>query len=149
MQAMVCQPTGSSPAGCTAGQECVPAAPGGFETHFCVTKAGSNSCPAGFPTQHLYYADVSDNRACGPCSCDPPTGVDCNANGRVTTWGNNMCTANQGASASPLPSGCMTASATHGLGFTTTPTGGSCAPTGGQPTGSVSPQTITTICCAP
>ena len=146
-QAVACAPSSTSPAGCGAGQECVPAPQTPF-MHFCVSKAGVNSCVAPFTQQHLYYAALGDSRGCTACTCGGASGVDCNANGHVGTWGNPNCNASAGPSLGPLPVACTTASP-HSMEFTTTPTGGSCAPSGGQPTGSLTPQTLTTVCCTP
>jgi hypothetical protein len=84
---------------------------------------------------------------CSPCTCGPASGVDCNANAQVTRWSNPPCSQSLGT-LSPLPSTtCTTTSGMKGIGLTTMPTGGSCPPDGGQPTGTVSSQTVTTICC--
>jgi hypothetical protein len=115
--------------------------------HFCVMQPGTNNCPAGFPTQHVYHAGVSDSRGCTPCTCGSPSGVDCNAAAQLHTWGNPSCSANVGPTLSPLPLGCNSAASTHSVELTTSATGGSCDPDGGQPMGSVSAQGVTTICC--
>jgi hypothetical protein len=150
-RAIACQPTSQSPVGCPAGEQCVPSPQSPFEAHFCVLQAGSASCPAGaYSVQHLYYAGASDTRACTACGCGAPTGVDCNANAHVTTWNSNNCLNNQTGDITPLPAGCSTPAASmHGAFFQTTPSGGACPASGGQPTGSVAEQGLTTICCTP
>jgi hypothetical protein len=149
MQASACAPASESPLGCAAGQQCVPAAPAPFEPHFCVMKAGTNTCVSPFTVTHTYYGGFDDTRGCTPCTCGAPSGVDCNTKGHVTTWGNPNCTANMGADLTPLPRTCQATASEHSMRFTTSPEGGSCPPGGGQPTGTVAASTLTTICCTP
>ncbi len=149
-QAIACVPSALSPVGCPSGETCVPVTSTAFGSRFCVLRAGTNGCPAGpFVAQHLYYGAVADTRACSACSCGGPTGVDCNSKGHATTWGNPTCTMNLGADLTPLPVACVAAAAAHSIQFTTTPDGGSCAPGGGLPSGGVTAQAITTLCCTP
>ena len=147
-EAVACQPSGQSPVGCASGQVCIPVAAPPFGSSFCVEKAGNSSCPSGFPTMHLYYGGFDDTRGCSPCSCGTPSGVDCNG-GQVTTWGNPNCSANQASAVAPPSSACTPTGGVKSIKFATSPDGGSCAPDGGQPTGTLAAQTVTTICCTP
>jgi hypothetical protein len=148
-QAVACTPSAQSPAGCAAGEQCVPAPPTSFQTGFCIVKAGTNTCPPPFTNQHLYYADFSDSRGCSPCTCGAPSGVDCNAGAHASTWGNAQCAANPGLDLTPLPVACATFGTSHYLKITTAPDGGSCAPDGGASTGAAMAQDLTTVCCTP
>jgi hypothetical protein len=149
MQAVACSPLWQSAAGgCSANELCVPSPPVPFETRYCISKAGNNSCPSGpYSAGHLYYGGVADGRTCTTCTCSTPS-IDCNTNAHVALWGNPMCTMNMQADLTPLPASC-TATSAHGIQFTTTPIVGSCTPTGGQATGAASEQSLTTFCCMP
>jgi hypothetical protein len=144
--ALACAPSAQSPLGCPAGQVCIPAAATPFEPHFCVLRAGSNSCPSPFVRQSLYYGGVSDGRGCGPCACGAPTGVDCNSATTIVA-SNPSCTAGIATLASSLPAACAGVSGAHSIRIDTTPEGGSCAPSGGGAIGSATAQTLTTLCC--
>jgi hypothetical protein len=144
---VACAPSQQSTAGCNANQVCVPAAGSPFESTFCVLKAGNNTCPAPFTTQHLYYSDITDTRGCAPCTCGSATGVDCSNLAHVTTWSNTSCNTGKGSDYSPLPVSCAPLGTSHYLSMTTSPTGGACTPSTGTPTGGVSPANLTTICC--
>jgi hypothetical protein len=147
--AVACAPGAQSAAGCPGGQVCVPAPGSPFESGFCVIKAGDNACPPGFTTQHLYYGGFDDSRGCTPCACATPTGVDCNSAAHISTWSNTTCTSGKGAAVSGLPAACASMSGIHYVQITTYADGGSCTPSGGQPTGAASPEDLTTLCCAP
>jgi hypothetical protein len=147
-QVAACEPLAESPAGGGAGQQCVPAPTAPFQG-FCIVKPGSNTCPSPFTSTHLFYADFAEGRGCSPCTCGPPTGVDCNAGAHATTWGNPTCGGTTGADITPLPVACAPVSGAHSIRLDTAPDGGACAPDGGMPTGSPSPQNITTVCCTP
>ncbi len=57
----------------------LPAAPSGFPQAKCVSKSGATpaECPAEFPVANVIYRGISDTRACADCTCDAPTGVNC------------------------------------------------------------------------
>jgi hypothetical protein len=144
---VACAPSQQSAAGCTANQVCVPGAGTPFESTFCVLKAGNNTCPSPFTNQHLYYSDISDGRGCTPCTCGPATGVDCNSLAHVTGWSNSTCVTGKGSDYSPLPVSCGPIGTSHYVMLSTGPTGGTCTPSGGTPTGGVGAANLTTICC--
>ncbi|MGH7440292.1 MAG: hypothetical protein ACRENE_31755 [Polyangiaceae bacterium] len=148
-QAIACVPSSQSPLGCPPGEQCVPVASTPFEPHFCVLMAGTNPCPAGpYSVQHLYYGAFKDNRSCPPCTCSAPSGIDCNSSGSVTTGSSGTCHGTT-AMTSLSPGACIPIAGVASVQVTTAPTGGSCMPDGGQPTGTVTPQGSTTICCTP
>lgn len=146
-QAVACEPSGQSPAGCAAGEQCVPAPTAPFQG-FCIVKPGSNTCPSPFTNTHLFYADFAEGRGCSPCTCAAPTGVDCNAGAHAATWGNPNCGGTIGPDLTPLPVACTSVTA-KSIQVDTAPDGGACAPDGGTATGSASPQNLTTVCCTP
>jgi hypothetical protein len=81
--------------------------------------------------------------------CGGASGVDCNSQAHVELWDTPACNDAGLVNLTPLPSGCAVLNGAHGATFTTTPTGGSCPTTGGQPMGNVNGQNPTTFCCTP
>ena len=56
--------------GSCAGGVCVPEPPPGFDTAYCVGKAGDTICPSSYPVRTLAYRNIDDRRVCdGVCSC--------------------------------------------------------------------------------
>jgi hypothetical protein len=143
----LCAPSGSTaPSGCDAGEVCAPTTDLPFEpSTYCIARNGTWTCPAGFSALRTYYQSSVDTRACTPCTCGAPSGATCTG-GTCEASGSTSC---QGGSF-PLsvPQACanlgaLQAALISGL----TSNGGSCAPDGGQPTGTFTPTTPTTICC--
>jgi hypothetical protein len=85
-QGRTCAYAGTPGSGCSAGSVCVPN-PAPFAV--CVEKAGVETCPSGFPNQHLVGTTVDDTRACGACTCTYDAG-DCTGN--ATVYSNFGCT---------------------------------------------------------
>ena len=147
-QGRVCGvPTPSSPGGCAAGMVCAPRPAAPFDPTACVVLTGDQVCPATFPGKQSYYAGANDARTCTACGCGAPSGAICS--GTVQDSKLSSCTG--GAGAAPAPSACRTLAGNVKAEelAATTPSGGICAASGGQPTGSVAPTSPTTICCAP
>jgi hypothetical protein len=147
--AEACKPSALSGPACGAGGQCMQLLPSPFEAHVCVLMQGTSGCPGGgYDISRVYYGGAQDTRGCSSCSCgSPATGVDCNANAQVVLWSSTGCDAGT-TLVSALPSSCETpVFKTQGATFTTTPTGGTCTPVGGQATGGIVPQDPTTICC--
>jgi len=141
-------------AGCNAGQACLPKPKAPFQQGVCIMKDGDNACPPGqFSQKHLLYAGAADTRTCSTCTCDAPVGSTCSASIEVySSPFQNDCTS--GPLLATVPSGgCADTPSNPEIGSrkatTTPPTGGSCAPSGGQPTGTATPQSPTTFCCIP
>lgn len=148
-RAAACTATVFEDRGCPGGETC---SPGVFGSRACILHAGDVACPAGpYQGRTLYYGSVADDRACEPCTCDPPSGVTCTG-GTVTFYSNTSCTANPQVENG---SGCHTVEAEGppGSAKITAPaaaSGGSCAPKGGAPKdGGVAPADPTTVCCLP
>ncbi len=149
--ALACEPSAGSGVACGTGVQgqCI-AVPSQFEGHACVLQQGAVSCPGGgYSVSHLYYTTANDSRTCSSCTCGSPTGVNCNANAQVEVWSTAGCNGGTPQPLSPIPSGCVAPGFMQGATFRTTPTGGSCAPAGGQPAGTITPEGATTICCTP
>ena len=120
----------------------------GVET--CVQRPGEHACPAGYPVKHTFHEEAVDSRACAPCSCGAPVGGSCTA--IALAYSDQACQAALGAKA--------VESGSTGEGFDV-PEGtalgskaaevvaaaGSCAASGGEPTGTVEPGATVTVCC--
>jgi len=54
---------------CDAGV-CIPPAPDGFESKWCMYQQGDLECPSGqYPNKTVFWSDVEDTRACSNCQC--------------------------------------------------------------------------------
>jgi hypothetical protein len=139
--------------GCTGGSVCAPKPPSPFESGLCIEQAGVVACPAGaFSTQHVFYTGVTDTRGCSECSCGAASGSTCSAT--VTLYSAQSVNTCTGPVAAVTTGSCAELSgnptvAGREASNITTPSGGSCAASGGAPTGSATPSTPTTFCCIP
>ena len=143
ISALLCGlPPTVTPAECGGGGLCVPSPdPSGV---LCISQTGASACPSGaYTVAHTYYKSSSDGRSCTPCTCGSPVGVACSAT--VTAFGNTTCTG--GPTRETAPMGCSGDHIASAIAAASTPSGGSCAPVGGQPAGSVTPAMGRTVCC--
>jgi hypothetical protein len=146
--------------GCSTGAACVPRASGEYAAYLCIQKAGDSTqvpnCPAGWGTKPFIVAYQSgvDQRGCSPCQCTP-TGESCNA-AAYTFYDESDCTTCSVGCDNPITVSTACQDVTELLDgntwsakLTVAPSlvGGSCAPSGGQPTGSVQGQGAMTFCC--
>jgi hypothetical protein len=146
-EARLCGPPGAPVVGsCAAGQVCAPAAglPLKKET-YCVAINSVSQCPSEYyAVARQYYTGDVDTRGCTACSCAPATGSAC-GNSAVHTYSDVGCTSATGTT--PVPVACSTLAGARAVSFSGVPNGGSCAPNGGQPTGTFAPTNPYTICC--
>jgi hypothetical protein len=132
--------------GCTTGGVCAPgeiSAP--FQGTVCISSDGDQRCPGGFGDRHLFARGIMDERRCTPCTCGAPL-VTCTAT--TTLYRDAFCTDDVEVVAND---GLCAADAARAIALEVEVTaGGSCAPDGGQPTGSAvpDPRQQTTVCCA-
>ena len=131
-------------ASCSVGQVCAPAPSPPMAPRPCILASGDLACPAGaYSVRHVYYAALTDGRTCTACTCSVAAAATCTA------------TAQQGCGqtgpAIPLPTPCASLPSPGSVTLTSAPTpgGGSCTPSGGQPTGTLVPAGATTLCCMP
>jgi len=122
---------------------CTDAPPGPFEPRLCIHRAGSHTCPAGYPLAWNFYGSHDDSRGCqASCTCGP-AGTVCT--GTVTAFQGGTCNLNEGY---PPQGSCVDFGA-FSTRYAAQLGGGSCTPTSSpQPTGTVTPSSPTTICCA-
>lgn len=140
-QGRMCEFEAGAPGGgCGSGQVCIPAA-GTFGT--CVSQAGSNACPAGYPTQHIIGSTITDTRACTACGCTFDAG---SCGGTLTLWTDTGCANN---STAITANGTCTNVGNHTWrGYSYVPsTTASCAGTPVAADGGVVFTNVTTVCC--
>lgn len=149
----------TSTKGCEGGAVCAPKLDDDHRQRCIVSvQAGDVECPSGpYSEKRVFYQSADDTRACTSCECGPATNVSCNA--EVKSYaGQSGCVTEDGVIA-PNTCGAFP-KATEGendgqpawiklFRMTTSPSG-TCAPSGGQPTGSVEPSgPAQTVCCMP
>ena len=131
-----------------AGGVCVPEPSGGFEPNVCVWQEGDLGCPAGlYPKKRVFYKSFADTRGCTPCACAPMVGAQC-ADGTVGFYPKDGCV----NAASPILAlgSCTDAdvSTTEALKLNgVSVKAGTCAESGGDPSGSVDGGDPITVCC--
>jgi hypothetical protein len=131
----------AAPTGCADGKVATPATGLPFDPNYCIAQKNDTNCPPTYPVKRSYYEAYTDDRACDPCTCGPPTGVTCT--GTVTTGGANTCT---GGAVYNVPLTTCTNDPKAAAIFDGGPTGGSCAPQS-HPKGGLTATTPTTVCC--
>jgi hypothetical protein len=130
--------------GCGPGNLCAAQAP--FTGPFCIVKTGDLACPSGpYADRRVYFTAIDDTRDCSACAC----GNDCSYTWKIFDDADATC-------ATPLAT--QTGAATCNM---VTPSSGkvrvgvaisgagTCAASGGQPTGSAAGASPTTACCLP
>jgi hypothetical protein len=147
---------GGISAECGSGQLCVPSpaarAPA-MATKLCIYRSGVQSCPSAYPEVHVVSTGTTDSRGCAACGCAPPG---CPTDGYVSGYASPNCTGNV-AFTFAADAGCVVQinPAMGSVSFVYNPShsawNGTCAPTGGGPTGAVAvdPANATTYCCVP
>jgi hypothetical protein len=115
----------------------------GFDPLICIYADGEGECPSEFPMRHQHYKNYRDERSCTPCSC---SGGACGGDVVVTPGDSNCSPMNTitippeecklVSGLSSMPSAIYVAEAT-----------GTCAATGGEVTGEVTPSEPLVVCC--
>lgn len=131
---------------CVTGGLCAPATPGP-EFKQCIGHEGDSDyseCPLAYPNRNVFYH--GDTLHCSPCACDAPIGSGCS--GSIMISANSACTPpllpaisidEKAATCTDVPPGSALGSKSASeLSYH----GGSCAPSGGKPLGTV-------FCCQP
>jgi hypothetical protein len=139
----LCAPNTLPPQGaCSAGKLCAPVPGGGLAQQPCISTEGVAPCPAGpYSSTSLYYTAPTDNRGCSPCGCGQLS---------VTCTGSTSTSCEEPGETIKLPTACATANDPLDLKTSAlTVSGASCAPSGGQATGTATPDPTTaiTVCC--
>lgn len=137
-------------ADCPHGSSCAPLPPEGFR--LCLSASGADyECPHAYPERFVVFDTVNDARACSPCACSDPEGAACSA--LVSVFADTSCsdfigsfpvTSATDTGCFDLPPGTALGSKTATL---TVDTLGTCAPSGGDPSGALEPVGPLTFCC--
>ena len=132
--------------GCSSGQICLPAPAAPFEHALCVAQDGDVGCPgAPYTAKRLLHKAMNDTRGCSACACGAASGVTCPTT--ITTYSDQNCITATGTLAVP---GCAAfATYTAITVDVDAAVGGTCAPSGGAPTGTATPSQPVTVCCTP
>ncbi len=137
-------------AGCGGTSVCLAKPPSPYLGRFCFHRLGDVPCPNGSDTRHVVFGGWSDTRGCNSCQCSDPAGA-C-ADGTMRVFGNGFCSL--GSNTVPMDGSCTQLSG--GQFFTSIlyqgggqPSWVSCAPSGGDPTGTVAATDPMTVCCPP
>lgn len=153
--ARACSPLIATAGACALGETCGSTEPG-FSS--CIARNGAHECPAGL-NRHEVYGAANDSRSCSSCSCSAPTGEMCAWTFDAFEAENCQGLPIASLDVSPGFSPNVTAGACEPINPASIVrsvmanekpnTSGSCAPSGGEPIGSVTPQDPVTICCLP
>ncbi|MBK8252627.1 MAG: hypothetical protein IPK82_08155 [Polyangiaceae bacterium] len=133
------------------GEVCAPAPPKGFD--LCLYREGDDpafECPEDYSRRVVVFAGVKDGRECSPCACGEPEGAACGA--LVKAYSDGACGVQIGATTVGLNQpGCFDVLSGSAVGskdaFLTVEKPGSCAHSGGEPTGELAPSAPVTLCC--
>jgi hypothetical protein len=145
-----CQPA-TEGKGCASSFACLPNAPAPFGS-VCIQHTGDVPCPAGsgYTLKKVFYdIDPQDDRSCSDCQCSGVNGASCSTTTNIySDLLTNTCNT---LVASVPPGGCTALSgnpAVYGRkSVSTSITAGSCAPSGGTPTGVAFGLNPVTFCC--
>lgn len=144
----VCRFQSQPGGGCGASEVCIPRGAGDYAGYVCVELPGDQVCPTGWGAKAVGYTGMTDTRACGACSCTVQA-VSC-AGAEYGFWDGGLCDLDSekvGSEQCKDVSG-LTDFDLWSYRRTKLPgAGGSCAPSGGQPQGSVYPTGAITFCC--
>ncbi len=145
---------------CAGNSICAPAAPAAPAsapwgwTHCILPKdpvPPPTTCPPFYPEMYTFALQWHDTRGCSLCTCDPPTGSGCTSH--VALYSNAMCSgtdtvAVDASSAQPVCVDVLPSDPILGVeAETPVYTPGTCAHSGGTPTGTLTPAMPVTFCC--
>ena len=152
----VCAAAAGAAGACpSAGDDCVatPAPKAGSPSGACIYQPGVQTCPAGRFTAQVVVADgVVDTRGCGACACAAPG---CPADGYVEGYTTANCSGSPATTFDASAPCVLGDNANLSVSFkyfpSHSPWAGTCAPSGGGPTGGVAldSASATTFCCIP
>ncbi|MEZ4298442.1 MAG: hypothetical protein R3B70_26055 [Polyangiaceae bacterium] len=111
------------------------------------------ACPTDYDPPLLFFKDAEDNRECTPCSCGSPEGNACSM--KVSAYSDPGCVNELGGAviSGSDPDVCFDVPDGAALGSKRAELvekqGGTCAPSGGEVTGSIQPKESVRLCCQP
>jgi hypothetical protein len=135
--------------GCGNKQVCVPKGDGDYNGPVCIRKTGTDMCPPNFPDPVTVATGGTDDRACNACQC-AVNGVTCSG-GTYTVYDQDAC---GGGNVTVSSMNCVEVTQqldgnSGSIKATALPqaAGGACTESGGEPTGSVTPDEVVRFCC--
>lgn len=136
---------------CDAETMCVPKPAAPFEAGVCIWSEGNVACPGGtdFVNREVRSTGVIDDRSCSECSCSGAIGQSCN-DAELRFMGLHPLLADAAAEIDGTCNFVEHGSADVWTALTLvpgSPSGGSCAEQGGNPQGTVQPESQITFCC--
>jgi len=150
-------PLPTSGGGCGGGQACVPRGSDPAQS-VCVRQDGeSKQCPSGFSESVQAYVGGDDTRGCSECQCGDAA-TTCSG-GSYMFYDLNMCMMGGGGdppiaidssackNTTPALDGQPTTTTSWSIGKVAATPSGTCAPSGGEPTGQLNLQGSVTFCC--
>jgi len=146
LRVRACQPGAALEAqGCGGGQLCMPRGAAPYDSDTCILQAGEHACPAGvYSLRSVFYTDIDDSRGCSDCSCGAEN---CDTGWNIYAGDDASCTTVTSSVASTAQCH-LTDFGSGSIRVGPEPGGGSCTPSGGEPTGTASGSGATTVCCA-
>lgn len=136
--------------GCEGGSVCLAKGSGQYDSPACVSQSGTVACPGGFPELIEAYSGTTDTRGCSQCECASNT-LSCEGS-KFTIWDVDGC-ASGGADDIDIPVGSCVGTEPYvdnnacSYRATIGALAGSCATSGGEPTGELVPDGAVTYCC--
>jgi hypothetical protein len=123
--------------------------PPGFSQCILYLRDGEPECPDDYPDKHALYGDLEDTRSCTPCECGPPRESTCTA--LVSAYEDRGCTTLLGSEAVTLDRSKCVGGPGLRLGSVEAEwvenVPGTCAPSGGEVTGEITPTRPSIFCC--
>jgi hypothetical protein len=141
---------------CAPGQLCADT----VNARLCVMMDGEiDVCPSGFETERfLTHRSADDTRTCSACSCGAPSGGSCGGGSYDILRNADILCTTFVCSMFLCPQGSVTGTTCQSIGNISDPnygrkdsnpvaTPGTCAPSGGNPSGAFVPEEPVTVCC--
>lgn len=134
------------------GHTCVPTdepPPPGFRQCILSLRPGKVTCPADYPEEVSFFAEVTDNRACAPCTCTQTVVSQCDA--ALHFYDDMSCSGAPDYSGSAFAAAVcydppsLAVQSMSATWLTNQP--GACVAGGGEPTGEVALTDQQTFCC--
>ena len=146
-----CSPPSVEPIDCAAGSVCLAIPDPPFHSSGCISHEGDLACPSDGPytDKRVFYGGDDDTRTCSACACTSPQGGACDIT--LGRFSDPACKTATAKLREAPPGQCLAYATSDGTYFSVDAfvDGGTCTPSGGKASGTISPKAPTTICCTP
>jgi hypothetical protein len=123
----------------------------GYGSGDCIYQDGDVACPMGpYAQKTLLYTGFADSRSCSACACGAPSGGTCAGLVRLFDYEGIEDGCSEAGPILPADGTCVATGAEitgYILELDGAPVGGSCAASGGNPSGTVTGTNPITVCC--